>query len=168
MLKQSWIYIKKLALFAPNKIFFGKINYINLICLLVPFIQKNWKKFFCADRDLRGEVIFKSKMGPNSHFPQFDVSLSLLHCMKSKKKKKKKKLEQTQICHHCHEDQSFTGLIGPFAPNENFLKNNIIFIYLLAPLIVQNSLEHIDSWACIVWACTDPEWPIFTNTRIFY
>ena len=91
-MKQSWIYIKKLALFAPNKIFFGKINYINLICLLVPFIQKNWKKNFCADPDLRGEVIFKSKMGPNSHFPQFDVSLSLLHCMKSKKKKKKKKV----------------------------------------------------------------------------
>ena len=60
--------------------------------------------------------------------------------------KSKKMLEHIQN----YDDLSFTGPIGPFDPNENFSKKHN-FLYLLTPLIVQNSLEHIQSWACIIY-----------------
>lgn len=87
---------------------------------------------------------YKSKLGPNSHFLKqiffqktcnLDVTLSTLYCMKSKKM-----LEHIRN----YDDLSFTGPIGPFDPNENFSKKHN-FLYLLTPLIVQNSLEHIQS-----------------------
>ena len=49
----------------------------------------------------------------------------------------------------------FCAQNGPFARTKNFLEKiiNIIFIYLLSPCIVQNSLKNLTAFL-------GPKWPI--------
>ena len=93
----------------------------------------------------------------------FHLPIGPFHCAKLKKKI----LQQIQS----YEDAPFLGPKWSICPKEKFLLEkiiNIIFIYLLAPFIVQN-IKKIWKW---IQSYEDapflgPKWPIFPND-LFY
>ena len=139
--------------------------------LLAPFILQNFKKILRADPELWGCAIFGPKMAHLSWTKFFWYKplllLSSTYWPFSLCKIKKKILQQIQS----YEDAPFLRPKWSICPKEKFLLEkiiNIIFIYLLAPFIVQN-IKKIWKW---IQSYEDapflgPKWPIFPND-LFY
>ena len=139
--------------------------------LLAPFILQNFKKILRADPELWGCAIFGPKMAHLSWTKFFWYKplllLSSTYWPFSLCKIKKKILQQIQS----YEDAPFLRPKWSICPKEKFFLEkiiNIIFIYLLAPFIVQN-IKKIWKW---IQSYEDapflgPKWPIFPND-LFY
>ena len=139
--------------------------------LLAPFILQNFKKILRANPELWGCAIFGPKMTHLSWTKFFWYKplllLSSTYWPFSLCKIKKKILQQIQS----YEDAPFLRPKWSICPKEKFLLEkiiNIIFIYLLAPFIVQN-IKKIWKW---IQSYEDapflgPKWPIFPND-LFY
>ena len=99
-----------------------------------PFILKNFKKILRADPELRGCTTFASKMAHLSYFSLVQtIIITFIYWPFSLCKILKKFLQWIQS----YGDASFLGLKWFICPNFFFFKINI-FIYLLAPFILQN------------------------------
>ena len=111
---------------------------------LAPFILQNFKKILRADPELRRCGIFRPKMAHllwTIFLVQNIIYLLSTYWPFSLCKILKKFLQRIQLG-GCH----FWAPNGSFAPNKNFFlkKNNIIFIYLLAPFVWQNFKMFLD------------------------
>ena len=122
----------------PEQFFFLVQNIITFIYLLALFIVRILKKNLTADLELWGCTIFGPKM---VHLPHiflekntyhFHLPIGPFHCAKFKKKF----LQRIQS----HEDVPFLVPKWSIFPKQIFFLEkiiNIVFIYLLAPFIVQ-------------------------------
>ena len=121
-----------------NQYVFSKATNKIFIYIWAPFILQNFLKILRANPELRGCAIFKPKIAHLSYKKFFGtlLLLSSTYCPFSLCKILKKFLQQIQS----YEDVPFLSQKWSICSKQNFFGRwiiNIIFIYLLAPFIVQ-------------------------------
>ena len=128
------------------------------MCLLTPFILQNLKKILRANAICHEKVFFGCKpllLLSSTYWP-----FSLCKILK-------KFLQGIQS----YKDALFLGPKWFICPKQIFFlkKINIIFIYLLAPFILQNFLKNLkdnpDVWGCAIFG---PKIPQFFLNKIFF
>ena len=167
----------KWLIWHKQKKFLKKILKIIFIYILAPFILQNLKKFLEPIQSYE-DVPFSVPKYPNLSWTKifgtkhyhFHLPIGLFQWRKFLKNS----YNESRIMRMHH----FWTQNGPFAPNKKFfLKKiiNIIFIYLLAPFIVQNLKKSLTAdpelWGCISFGpkiAHLPKWDFFQKTCSFH